>query len=105
MAIARDEVGKFASKSDDERRVRSIRATDEVWEAFGELAEERRITRADLLEQIFVDSERVSSVVEQDTFDEVVELLQEALTLKANAGGSIKKLIRECLELLGADTE
>lgn len=31
---------------------------------------------------------------------EIVDLLEEALTLKPNAGGAIKKVIREALELL-----
>ncbi len=37
--------------------------------------------------------------VERDV-SEAVDLLEEALTLKPNAGGAIKKVIREVLELL-----
>lgn len=37
--------------------------------------------------------------------DEIIEILQDALTLKANAGGAIKSKIREVLELLGVDVE
>jgi hypothetical protein len=37
--------------------------------------------------------------------DEVVEILQDALELKANAGGAIKIRIRDVLKLLGADEE
>ena len=37
--------------------------------------------------------------------DEVVEILRDALELKANAGGAIKNKIREVLKLLEADEE
>jgi hypothetical protein len=37
--------------------------------------------------------------------DEVTQVLQEALELKANAGGKIKNEIRKVLELLGAEEE
>jgi hypothetical protein len=37
--------------------------------------------------------------------DEVIEILKEALELKANAGGAIKSKIREVIKLLGADEE
>jgi hypothetical protein len=37
--------------------------------------------------------------------DEVTQVLQEALELKANAGGKIKTKIRKVLELLGAEEE
>ena len=86
--------GRFIFKSDDYRHVRSIRVTDEIWEKFGEMALEWGITRADLLEEIVknedlpVDNNRV------------INLLQEALELKANSGGAIKKKIREVLLIL-----
>ncbi|MGB3203741.1 MAG: hypothetical protein WBB28_01995 [Crinalium sp.] len=44
--------GKFAAKSDDTRRVRSVRVTDSSWEILGEMAHIRGMTRADLLEAI-----------------------------------------------------
>ena len=86
--------GRFIFKSDDYRNVRSIRVTDEIWEKFGEMALERGITRADLLEEI-VKSEDLP--VDNDR---VINLLQEALKLKANAGGAIKEKIREVLLIL-----
>ena len=71
-----------------------MRVTDEIWEKFGEMALERSITRADLLEEI----------VKKDGLpinnDRVINLLQEALELKANAGGAIKKKIKEVLLIL-----
>ena len=48
--------GKFTQKSDEPRKVRSIRLTDSTWEKLGEMADkkstaEQRITRADLIEE------------------------------------------------------
>jgi hypothetical protein len=37
--------------------------------------------------------------------DEVVEILTEALTLKPQAGGAIKKEIKKALELMGFEVE
>lgn len=51
MTQGRDKEGKFASKSETSRKVRSIRLTDSTWELLGKLSEERGITRADLLEE------------------------------------------------------
>jgi len=47
----RDKSGKFSFKSDEGRQVRSIRLTDAAWDALGNLANERSITRADLIEE------------------------------------------------------
>ena len=86
--------GQFVNKSDSERKVRSMRVTDEIWEEFGEMAAQRRITRADLLEEIVKFNSRISSN------NKAITLLQEALKLKANAGGAIKNKIREVLLIL-----
>ena len=86
--------GRFISKSDDYRRVRSMRVTDEIWEKFGDMAFQRSITRADLLEEIVKSDD---SAIDNN---QVINLLQEALKLKANAGGAIKKKIREALSVL-----
>ena len=48
----RDWHGRFICKSDDYRKVKTMRVTDGVWEGFGEMAAQRGITRADLLEEI-----------------------------------------------------
>lgn len=93
----RNDSGQFEAKSDEPRRVRSIRLTDSTWDNLGKLADERSITRADLVEgwmsqNYVLPGNQVNS--------EVIELLEEALTLKANAGGAIKQKIREVLELL-----
>lgn len=97
----RDDAGKFAPKSDAERKVRSIRATDHIWDDFGFEADKRRITRADLLErwvkgQGLVQSEGITRI----ELAVAVSILTEALDLKANAGGAIKARIREALEVL-----
>ena len=94
MKWEKDWQGRFINKSDDYRRVRSIRVTDEIWEKFGEAALKRSITRADLLEEIFKNDDL--------SFNRhsIVNLLQEALKLKANAGGAIKSKIREVLLIL-----
>ena len=86
--------GQFVNKSDGNRQVRSIRVTDEIWEKFGNIASERSITRADLLEEL-VKSNSLSSSTNQS-----IIILQEALKLKANAGGAIKEKIREALLIL-----
>ena len=90
----RNQRGQFTNKSDSERRIRSIRVTDQVWEKFGKMAIQQGITRADLLEEI-IDNSRV---IHGDR--RVVEILEEALKLKANAGGAIKKKIRDVLKIL-----
>ena len=91
--------GRFIFKSDDYRHVRSIhvrsiRVMDEIWEKFGEMALERGITRVDLLEEIVKNEDLPTNSYQ------VINLLQEALKLKANAGGAIKKKIKEVLLIL-----
>ncbi len=55
MIQDRQEGGKFAPKSDEPRHVRSIRLTDTTWAKVGAAADKRRITRADLIEQMAED--------------------------------------------------
>ncbi len=90
----RDWHGRFICKSDDYRKVKTIRVTDGVWEEFGEMAAQRGITRADLLEEIVKSEDLLLNN------DRVINLLQEALKLKANAGGAIKEKIRGVLLIL-----
>ena len=91
---SRNKKGQFENKSEAKRKVRSIRATDEVWKKLGIMAKQQSITRADLLEKI-VNNDRVICSNDKDT-----KLLEEALNLKANAGGAIKNKIRKYLEKL-----
>ena len=94
MVQGRNKKGRFVSKSQSGRKVRSIRVTDEVWNKFGEMAVQRGITRADLLEEIV----GFNQIIRGDR--RIVEILEEALKLKANAGGAIKKKIRDVLGIL-----
>jgi hypothetical protein len=104
----RDDSGRFTAKSDSERKVRSLRATDWVWDEFGFLASGQKITRADLLEQWvkaggLSPGPKIDAVVSSPTPVEIaiaVQILTEALDLKANAGGAIKAKIREALKIL-----
>jgi hypothetical protein len=98
---ARDDNGKFTSKSDTQRDVRSLRATDQVWDEFGDLASSKGMSRADLLE-VLVQSygRRTATVIDDDVIHKIVDVLQDALDLKPNAGGAIKAKVREALQLL-----
>lgn len=53
VQMQRDEYGKFVTKSNEHRAVRSLRLTDTTWSAMGEMAESRSLTRADLRSQMF----------------------------------------------------
>ncbi len=93
----RDKKGKFANKSESERKVRSMRVADEIWEEAGDIASERGITRADLFEEMIKEHQVLHGK------DGSLNILHEALRLKANAGGAIKRKIKEFLEILKAN--
>lgn len=109
----RGDRGRFAAKGDAYRLVRSIRLTDDTWKALGEKADDQDMTRADYLEALAsgeIEWESDRDQKDQDSeldFDpeDVAELLREALTLKANAGGKIKIRIKEALQLMGYDPD
>lgn len=50
--IKDDQTGKFLQKSDQKRKVRSVRLTDSTWNYFQELAKNKGMTFADLIEQL-----------------------------------------------------
>lgn len=100
MKEPRTEQGKFAPKSTAERKVRSIRATDHTWDDFGFEADKRRITRADLLEMWASEPPAPPNSTSAADLEQVISVLEQALTKKANAGGAIKAEIRKALELL-----
>ena len=109
----KDDKGRFTNKSNSERKIRSIRATDETWNLLGDKAEENDMTRADFLEALVTGEveweepekgEEFNSDLDFDV-DEVAEILKEALTLKSNAGGKIKTKIREVLELMNIELD
>lgn len=103
----RSKTGQFILKSETERSVKSVRATERVWDDFGFLADSRRITRADLLEQ-WVSAGGPPPAAPGDESDGLgpIELaiaishLKKALELKANAGGAIKTEIKKALKIL-----
>lgn len=112
MEQDRGDGGKFAAKGDDIRAVRSVRLTDNTWRTLGERADDQDMTRADYLEALVAgevewESEGVESDQQDLDFDpdEIAEILKEALTLKANAGGKIKLRIKEALQLMGYDPD
>lgn len=86
------EKGKFILKGKEERKVRTVRLTDTTWNNLEKVAQKRCITRTELIEELLEQDNKVR--------DEVIRILTEALTLKANAGGVIKKRIREVLSIL-----
>lgn len=84
MIQERQEGGKFAPKSDEPREVRSIRLTDTTWKKIGYAADKRRITRADLIEQM----------AEDGVFDSEAEGIQFS---RANLLHEIEALIEKIL--------
>jgi len=92
--------GKFAAKGDEERKVRSLRLTDSTWKKLGAICEEvgDGATRADLIERWANDfaAGRGSEKNIQSATHKLA-ILEEALELRANAGGAIKAKIREFL--------
>ena len=95
----RNKKGQFGSKSDSSRKVKSLRVTDDIWKEAGIEADKRGITRADLFEE-YIKSLRDNSKPSNTRHNDGIKLLEEALLLKANAGGAIKKKIRQYLDLL-----
>jgi hypothetical protein len=100
----RTEGGKFASKSDEPRHVRSIRLTNSTWEALGAIAIQRGITRADLLEELVeagaITSTR-STVTSGQAGSEIEQLIEQVLADPAvTRGGKDKGAVRRGLEAL-----
>lgn len=106
----KDDRGRFTRKSDSDRKIRSIRATDETWNLLGEKAEENDMTRADFLEAIVTnevnwdDEEKSESDYDFDV-DEVGEKLKEILTFKSREGTKMKAIIKEVLEVMGIELD
>ncbi|MGB3493652.1 MAG: hypothetical protein WBA57_13055 [Elainellaceae cyanobacterium] len=76
----RREDGRFKAKSTEDRKVRSIRATDSAWESLGDLAEAQNMSRADLVERLIERGEL--------DFIQGLEIVQTiAKTLSINSDG------------------
>lgn len=97
MTQGRNQKGQFSSKGEEFREVRSLRLTNSAWEKLGKMAEERGITRADLIEDWILLEGSSPNLI---NVNEVIDILTKALTLKANAGGAIKDQIKIALKLL-----
>lgn len=82
---AKDKKGRFINKSTSDRKVRSIRATEEVWDKFGEQADKQRITRADLIEEIF-SKELADSRVIRGKIADIIGILKHGITPKKQGG-------------------
>ena len=105
MIQDRTEEGKFAPKSEEPRHVRSIRLTDTTWKKIGFAADKRRITRADLVEQMAEDGIFDEVAPEQNPpklaladVDLIVESILSDPTVTRN--GKDKSAIRRGLQAL-----
>jgi len=105
--LARGESGKFVSKSDEARIVRSIRLTDTTWKKLGDAADSRCITRGDLVEQIVTEG-----VLEQQTgnsdgvsVEQIEKLIAHIvndpeITRNGKDRGSVKRALQALLSRL-----
>lgn len=106
----RNALGWFARKGSSERKIRSIRLTDETWNFLGEKADDNDMTKADFLEAIAAgeikwnEDDETKSDVDFD-IDEVAEILRAALSFKGNATKKIKLEIRKVLELMDIEID
>lgn len=103
MAQERSEGGKFAPKSDQPREVRSIRLTDKTWAALGSIAEQRRITRADLLEEFVEQGELLRQATLSRDFVErsAAEVLEDLkVTRNGKDSGAVKRALEALLKRL-----
>ncbi len=102
----RGEAGRFAPKSAERREVRTLRLTDSTWEKLGNAADSRRITRADLIEELvgagasnvlctahFVSLQQVEAAVAQILADPQV-------TRNGKDRGSVKRALEALLKQL-----
>lgn len=94
----RKECGRFASKSDEHREVRSLRCTDATWQKLGKLAESQGITRADLVEQWTAALGKPTSNSDLDQVDEGITHVLNDLTVTRN--GKDRGSVRRALEAL-----
>ncbi|MBT9161262.1 MAG: hypothetical protein DDT26_02567 [Dehalococcoidia bacterium] len=96
-----NEIGRYVLKGDAPRYVRSVRLTDDAYDALLRIASERGETLSDYL--------HVISEIEAPSRGCWVPLieckrLRDALALPANRGGAIKTAIREFLSHLPLPT-
>jgi len=106
MTLQPRENGKFQLKSLEARKIRSIRATSLTWVKFGDSADKRDITRADLLEELVdnlaIEDKNKSTYITPIELEVIVTTLKESLNLKGNATSKIKVEISKVLAMLEA---
>jgi len=106
MTLQPRENGKFQLKSLEARKTRSIRATSLTWVKFGDGADKRGITRADLLEELVdnlaIEDKNKSTYITPVELEIIVTTLKESLNLKGNATSKIKVEISKVLAMLEA---
>lgn len=96
----RDEQGKFLNKSDEFRHVRSIRVTDKAWEKLGEIANNRSITRADLIEEWLENDEifKIDKVQVEAVMEEILQ--DQKVTRKGKDRSAVRRGFEALLERL-----
>ena len=106
MIQDRTEGGKFAPKSNEPRHVRTIRLTDTTWEKMGYVADKRRITRADLVEQmaedgLFNDEPTDAQLLCAISLNKIEAAIEEILSDAAvTRGGKDKGAVKRGLQAL-----
>ena len=82
--LPRNAQGKFTLKAHEPREVRSIRLTSKTWEILGEIAHQRGITRADLMENLIT-----TGVISQESLTDLSITLGKILVEMEQAMNSI----------------
>ena len=100
----RSKAGKFTSKSDEDREVRSLRCTAATWQKLGELAELQGITRADLIEQWTTALEKPVSSSGLDQIDKAIAhvLNDPAVTRNGKDRGSVRRALEAVRNFLAS---
>lgn len=106
----RNKFGMYTKKSPSgDRTVRSIRATNKVWQKFGDRAKQQGITRADLLEKMFLElhSETPDHRVILGNIEQATAVLKIGITSKKEGGtyarnnaSSLKEKVVDALAIL-----
>ena len=76
--------GKFTLKANEPREVRSIRLTRLTWKILGEIARQRGITRADLIENLIA-----TGVISQESLTDLSTTRRQILVEMERAMNSI----------------
>jgi predicted DNA-binding ribbon-helix-helix protein len=102
----RGDRGRFASKSDDFRQVRSLRLADTTWEKLGAAASQQSITRADLIERLvesgaLEQQPTTSGITLQQVEEAVTQILNDPqVTRNGKDKGSVRRALKALLSQL-----